>query len=317
MQNGGIQQVELVFLLLLLFVALFGYLAQKLKLPYPIVLVIAGTLLGFVPGIPKISLNPDLIFLVVLPPLLYSAAWLTSWREFSYNFVSILFLAFGLVGFTVFAVAYGIHYLLPDFDWRVGFVLGAVIAPTDALAATSIAKRVGLPRAIVDVLEGESLINDASGLLALEFGIAMLIRNDQPTVSEGFFRLAYLIIVGIAVGLVAGWIVYRIERRIEHAPIEIALSIFVPYATYLTANSMKASGVLAVIACGLFLSRKSSEFFSPTVRLQAFAVWDSLTFILNGFVFVLIGLQLPYVLAGIHEYSMRQLLLMVRSSAFS
>jgi Na+/H+ antiporter len=309
MQNGGIQQVQLVFLLLLLFVALFGYLAQKLKLPYPIVLVIAGTLLGFVPGIPKISLNPDLIFLVVLPPLLYSAAWLTSWREFSYNFISILFLAFGLVGFTVFGVAYGVHYLLPDFDWRVGFVLGAVIAPTDALAATSIAKRVGLPRAIVDVLEGESLINDASGLLALEFGIAMVIRNDQPTVSEGLFRLTYLIVVGIAVGLLAGWIVNRIERRIEHAPIEIALSIFVPYATYLTANRMNASGVLAVIACGLFLSRKSSEFFSSTVRLQAFAVWDSLTFILNGLVFVLIGLQLPYVLAGIHEYSIRQLLL--------
>jgi Na+/H+ antiporter len=309
MQNGGIQQVELVFLLLLLFVALFGYLAQKLKLPYPIVLVIAGTLLGFVPGIPKITLNPDLIFLVVLPPLLYSASWLTSWREFSYNFISILFLAFGLVAFTVFGVAYGIHYLLPGFDWRVGFVLGAIIAPTDALAATSIAKRVGLPRAIVDVLEGESLINDASGLLALEFGIAMVIRNDQPTVSEGFFRLAYLIVVGIVVGLVAGWIVNYIERRIEHAPIEIALSIFVPYATYLTANRLNASGVLAVIACGLFLSRKSSEFFSPTVRLQAFAVWDSLTFILNGFVFVLIGLQLPYVLAGIHEYSMRQLLL--------
>jgi Na+/H+ antiporter len=309
MQNVGIQQVELVFLLLLLFVALFGYLAQKLQLPYPIVLVIAGTLLGFVPGIPKISLNPDLIFLVILPPLLYSASWLTSWREFSYNFISILFLAFGLVGFTVFGVAYGIHYLLPDFDWRVGFVLGAVIAPTDALAATSIAKRVGLPRAIVDVLEGESLLNDASGLLALEFGIAMVIRNDQPTISEGFFRLTYLIVVGMVVGLLAGWIVTFIESRIDHAPIEIALSIFIPYATYLTASRLNASGVLAVIACGLFLSRKSSQIFSPTVRLRAYAVWESLTFILNGLVFVLIGLQLPYVLAGIHEYSMRQLLL--------
>jgi Na+/H+ antiporter len=246
---------------------------------------------------------------VVLPPLLYSAAWLTSWREFSYNFISILFLAFGLVGFTVFGVAYGIHFLLPHFDWRVGFVLGAVIAPTDALAATSIAKRVGLPRAIVDVLEGESLLNDASGLLALEFGIAMVIRNDQPSISEGLFRLAYLIVVGIAVGLVAGWIVTYIEKYIDHAAIEIAISIFIPYATYLTANRLNASGVLAVIACGLFLSRKSSQFFSPTVRLQAFAVWDSLTFILNGLVFVLIGLQLPYVLAGIQEFSMRQLLL--------
>jgi Na+/H+ antiporter len=309
MQSGGIQQVELVFLLLLLFVAVFGYLAQKLRLPYPIVLVIAGTLLSFIPGIPKISLNPDLIFLVVLPPLLYSAAWLTSWREFSYNLISILSLAFGLVGFTVFGVAAGTHWLLPGFDWRIGFVLGAVIAPTDALAATSIGKRVGLPRPIVDVLEGESLVNDASGLLALEFGIAMVVRNQQPTVSEGFLRLGYLIVVGIVVGLLAGWIVYHVEKRIEHAPIEIALSIFVPYAAYLTANSMNASGVLAVIACGLFLSRKSSEFFSPTVRLQVLAVWDSLTFILNGLVFVLIGLQLPYVLAGIREYSLRQLLL--------
>jgi monovalent cation/hydrogen antiporter len=308
LNGGGIQQVELVFLLLLLFVALFGYLAQKLKLPYPIVLVIAGTLLGFIPGIPKISLNPDLIFLVVLPPLLYSAAWLTSWREFSYNFVSILFLAFGLVAFTVFGVAAGTRWLLPGFDWRVGFILGAVIAPTDALAATSIAKTIGMPRAIVDVLEGESLINDASGLLALEFGIAMVVRNQQPTISEGLFRLTYLIVVGIVVGLVVGWIVFRIEKYIENAPIEIAFSIFIPYAVYLTANKMNASGVLAVIACGLFLSRKSSEFFSPTVRLQAFAVWDSLTFILNGLVFVLIGLQLPYVLAGIHEYTMRQLL---------
>jgi Na+/H+ antiporter len=308
MQNGGIQQVELVFLLLLLFVAVFGYIAQKLKLPYPIVLVIAGTLLGFVPGIPKVTLNPDLIFLVVLPPLLYSAAWLTSWREFSYNMFSILFLAFGLVAFTVFGVAYGTHWVFPGFDWASGFVLGAVIAPTDAIAATSIAKRVGMPKQIVDLLEGESLVNDATGLLALEFGIAMVIYNQRPSVSEGIFRLAYLVVVGIAVGLVAGWVVYYIEKRIENAPIEIALSIFIPYAVYLTANRLHASGVFAVIVCGLFLGRKSSYFFSASVRLQASAVWDSLTFILNGLVFVLVGLQLPYVLAGIHEYSMRQLL---------
>src|SRR5882724_4788571 len=167
----NVHALEIVFLLLLLFVVVFGVLAKKLKTPYPIVLVIGGLLLSFVPGIPRVSLNPDVIFFVILPPLLYSAAWLTSWREFSYNLVSILMLAFGLVAFTVFGVSSAAHWLFPGFDWRLGFVLGAIIAPTDALAATSIAKRIGLPKRIVDILEGESLVNDASGLLALEFGI--------------------------------------------------------------------------------------------------------------------------------------------------
>ena len=135
MQTGAIQQLEIVFLLLLLFVAVFGYLADKFRQPYPIVLVIAGLLLSFIPGIPKITLNPDLVFFAILPPLLYAAAWLTSWREFSFNMVSILFLAFGLVGFTVFGVAMCAAWLFPGFDWRLGFVLGAVIATTDTLAA--------------------------------------------------------------------------------------------------------------------------------------------------------------------------------------
>src|SRR5215468_6482728 len=139
-----IHAVELVFLLLLLFVVVFGALARKLATPYPIVLVVGGLLLGFIPGIPQFSLNPDLIFFVILPPLLYSAAWLTSWREFSYNIVSILFLAFGLVIFTVLGVTHAGQWLIPGFDWRVGLVLGAIVAPTDAIAATSIARRLGL-----------------------------------------------------------------------------------------------------------------------------------------------------------------------------
>src|SRR5579862_4079837 len=156
LQSGSIHALQLVFLLLLLFVVVFAALARKLQTPYPIVLVIAGLLLGFIPGIPKISLNPDLIFVVVLPPLIYSAAWQTSWREFKFNLVSILLLAFGLVGFTVLGVAETAHWVFKGFDWRLGFALGAVVATTDAIAATSIAKRVGLPKRIVDVLEGES-----------------------------------------------------------------------------------------------------------------------------------------------------------------
>lgn len=301
---SDVHAAELVLLLMLLFVVVFGVLSKKLKTPYPIVMVIGGLLLSLVPHVPNIELNPDVVFLVILPPLLYSAAWLTSWREFSYNLVSILFLAFGLVIFTVLAVTALGHFFLPGFDWRIGLVLGAVVAPTDAIAAASIAKRVGLPKRLVDILDGESLLNDASALLALEFGLVLLVGGVQPTFTFGLLRLLYLTAAGILIGLLVGIIVHAIEHRVDDGPIEIALSIITPYAAYLIADGIKASGVLAVVACGLYLSRQSSHFFSPGVRLQAWAVWESLTFILNGLVFVLIGLQLPYVLASIRDHSL-------------
>jgi CPA1 family monovalent cation:H+ antiporter len=309
MHSGGIEGIQIVFLILLLFVVIFAALARKLQTPYPIVLVIAGLFLSFIPGIPKISLNPDAIFLVVLPPLLYAAAWLTSWRDFKFNLVSILLLAFGLVGFTVLGVAATAAWLFPGFDWRLGFALGAVVATTDAIAATSIAKRLGLPQRIVDILEGESLVNDATGLLALEFAIAMVVDGRTPTLAEGAIRLTYLIAAGLVIGVLLGLVVEWFERRIDDGPIEIVVSILTPYAAYLAAESVRASGVLAVVACGLYLSRQSSEFFSASVRIQTSAVWDSLTFVVNGLVFVLIGLQLPHVLSGIRGYSLRELLL--------
>jgi monovalent cation/hydrogen antiporter len=309
MHGGGIHAVELVFLLLLAFVVIFAALARKLQTPYPIVLVIAGLLLSFIPGIPQITLSPDVIFLVVLPPLLYYAAWLTSWREFRYHMVSIGLLAFGLVGFTVLGVARAAHWAFPDFTWQLGIVLGAVVSTTDAVAATTIARRLGLDQRIVDILEGESLVNDASGLVALEFGLAMVIGGQTPTITEGVLRLVYLVVGGIVLGLIVGKVVAWFERYIDDGPIEIAVSILVPYGTYLGAEAVRASGVLAVVACGLFLSRRSARFFSPQVRLQAGAVWEALTFALNGLVFVLIGLQLPYVLSGIRSYSMKELLL--------
>src|SRR3954453_16531859 len=305
----NVHAVEFVFLLLLLFVVVFGVLSKKLKTPYPIVMVVGGLLLSFVPGIPRIGLNPDVIFFIILPPLLYSAAWLTSWREFSYNFVSIFFLAFGLVTFTVVAVTRAAPLFLAGFDWRMGLVLGAVVAPTDAIAATSIAKRIGLPKRVVDILEGESLLNDATALLALEFGIALLMGGQTPTITSGFLRLGYLIAMGMAVGLVIAEIVHWMEHGIDDGPIEIALSILTPYVAYLAADAIHASGVMAVVACGLYLSRKSSHFFSASVRLQAWAVWQSLTFVLNGLVFVLIGLQLPAIRASIGGYAFSTLLL--------
>ncbi len=308
MSASGLHGVQLVLLLLLLFVVVFSTLAKRLQIPYPIVLVIAGLLVGFIPGIPKVSLDPDMVFLVVLPPLLYSAAWVTSWRDFRYNLTSIASLAVGLVAFTVFGVAAAVSWVFAGIDWRTGVVLGAVVATTDAIAATSIAKRIGLPKRIVDILEGESLLNDATGLLALEFATAMVVYGQDPTLFSAVGRLAYLVGAGIVIGLIIARLVEWFEHQIDDGPIEIAVSLFVPYATYLAAEALHSSGVLAVVAAGLYLGRRSSRFFSPSVRLQAYSVWGSLTFILNGLVFVLIGLQLPYVLAGIREVPLSKLL---------
>src|SRR6202044_200239 len=189
--------VEFVFLLLLLFIVAFGILARKLGTPYPIIMVVGGLLLSFVPAVPDITLDPDLIFLVVLPPLLYASAWTTSWRDFRYNIVTISLLAFGLVAFTVIGVALAAPHVFGGFDWRLGLVLGAIVAPTDAIAATSIARRIGLPSRIVDILEGESLINDASGLLALEFATVIVVSRRVPTLSTGILTFVWLTLGGV------------------------------------------------------------------------------------------------------------------------
>ncbi len=304
-----IATIEVVFLLLLFFIVVFGVLAQTLNTPYPIVMVIGGLLLGFVPGILDVSLNPDLIFLVVLPPLLYASAWTTSWRDFHHNLISICFLAFGLVGFTVVGVAFIAPHVFPDFDWRLGLVLGAVVAPTDAIAASSIARRLGLPAHIVDILEGESLINDATGLLALQFAVAIVVSRQMPTLYTGLVTLGWLIVGGVGLGLLVGWIVDWVERRIDDGPIEITLSLLVPYAVYFAADAVHASGVLAVVTCGLFLGRRSSHLFSPTVRLHISSFWQSFSFVLNGLVFVLLGLQLPALRKALSGVPLRTLIL--------
>jgi monovalent cation/hydrogen antiporter len=290
----------LVLLIGLLFaVAAVAGLARRFALSYPIVLVIFGLLCSLIPHVPRIPLPPSIVFLVFLPPLLYVAAWQTSWREFRYNLVSISSLAVFLVFFTAVGVAFMAKWWLPGFDWRLGFLLGAVVSPTDAVAATSIARKVGMPQRIVDILEGESLLNDATGLLALQFGVQMVVDGTTPTLGRGLLEFAWLTVGGVLVGLAIGFAVSSLEKWVDDGPVEIALSLVVPYATYLVGETLKASGIIAVVACGLLMSRRSSSIFSPRVRLQAYAVWDALEFLLNGFVFVLIGLQLPYVLAGI------------------
>jgi monovalent cation/hydrogen antiporter len=306
--GAGIQAVQSIFLMLLVLVAMFAGLARRLRVPYPILLVIAGLLVSFLPGMPRIGFSPDLVFVVFLPPLLYSAAWTLSWREFQRNFVSIAMLAVGLVLFTVVGLALASGSLLPGFDWRSGVLLGAVVAATDAIAVTSIARRVGLPQKIVEILEAESLVNDGTGLLALQFGLILLVTERTPSIIEGVGRLFFLTGGGVLIGLAIGGVIAWFERWVDDGPIEIVISILVPYAAYLIGDRAHASGVIAVIACSMYMSRQSAQYMSPQVRLQTTAVWDALTFILNGIVFVLIGLQLPYVVGQIGGMSHKILL---------
>jgi monovalent cation/hydrogen antiporter len=303
MQAANISHVELILLVLLVLVAALALLAKRLRIAYPIVLVIGGLCLSFIPRLPRVSLDPNAVFLIILPPLVFSAAFHTSWRDFRGNLVSIFLLAFGLVGFTVYGVAATTRWMLPGFDWRSGLVLGSVVAATDAIAATATAKRLGLPRNIVDLLEAESLVNDGSGLVALKFTVAMVVAGTAPSFLGGTGTLLYLVVAALVIGLAIAVLVRRILSRINDAPVEITISIVTPYLTYLAAESAGCSGVLATLACGLYLGRRSSDFYSLHARIEASGVWRTIDFGLNGIVFLVLGLQLPAVLAGIHETS--------------
>ena len=299
----NIHRTELLLLLLLLLAAALTTVARRFQTPYPIVLVIAGLILSFVPGLPRVALSPDVVLLILLPPLLFAAATNTAWRDFRFHLVSILMLAFGLVGFTVLGVSAASNWLLPGFDWRIGLALGAVVSTTDAIAATSIASRMGLPRRIIDILEGESLVNDASGLLALEFAVALVTTGERPTLFGGILELLLLLGGGILVGLAVAWGAYQAQKRIDDPPIEITVSLLVPYIAYLLSEQLHVSGALAVVVCGLYLGRKNSELYTTHARLEGLGVWNTLDFILNGTVFIVIGLQLRSILADIHSMS--------------
>ena len=292
----GIHSTELLLLVLVAFMALLTAAAQRLKVPYPILLVIGGLVLSLVPIFPDVSLNPTFIFLVVLPPLLYASALQTSWRDFKDNLVIILLLAFGLVAFTVAGVAVGSHLLLPGFDLAAGAVLGAVVSATDAIAAASIARRVGLPRELVQIIEGESMVNDAAGLVALQFSVGIVASGSVPTVASGAVELMLLVFGGVAAGLAVGKVVSMLQRPVSGAAEQTLVSVATPYVAYLLAESIHASGVLATICCGLYVGRRGSDAFSSQARLDSQAVWNTIEFALNGFVFILIGLQLPTVL---------------------
>jgi monovalent cation/hydrogen antiporter len=269
-------------------------LATHLRMPYAIVLVLAGAGLSLIPGLPSVNLSPDLILFLFLPPLVYSSAWQISWREFRTNLRPILLLAVGLVLFTTAGVAVVAHALL-GLPWPLAFVLGAVLSPTDAVAASAIAKRMGLSPRLVTVLEGESMVNDATGLVVYTFAVAAAVTGSFQA-GEAFLQFVVVSLGGLAVGLVIGWPLAWLHRHLDDAPIEITITLLTPYAAYLLAEVARVSGVLAVLSAGLYLSRHSSRFFSSTTRLEANAVWNVLVFVLNGLLFLLIGLQLRHLL---------------------
>jgi monovalent cation/hydrogen antiporter len=296
-----------IIIILLSVISLLAVMANKVKIPYPILLVLAGLGIGFIPHLEKVELNPDVVFLIFLPPLLYASAWTTSWHEFKAARRPIALLAIGLVLFTTTLVAFVAHTFIPGFSWPVAFLLGSIISPPDAVAAASITKGLGLPKRVITILEGESLVNDASGLIAYRYAITAVMTGNFILWEAGLQFLA-VAAAGILVGYLVGLALFWIHKHIHNPTVETSLTFLTPFIAFLLAEKFHVSGVLAVVTCGLYLSWRSSELFSHDTRLQTLSVWNVVVFILNGIIFILIGLQLPAILEGIKEHSLFTLL---------
>src|SRR5215467_5101094 len=287
-------QAEIIVLLFAT-VAILALLAHKIALPYPIVLVLGGLALSFVPRLPEVRLNPDVFFYFILPALIYPAALFTSWRDFRRNLQPIVLLAIGLVLATMLAVAWIAHSIVPALPWAAAVALGAIVSPPDAVAATAIIRRLGVPHRIQVILEGESLVNDATALVALQFAVAALVAGTfSPAYAAG--RFVWAAAGGIGIGLLVGVAMRWVQSHLNDPPVQITFSLLTPFIAYLPAEQMHASGVLATVTVGIFLGWHSPLTITARTRLQLYAFWETITFLLNGFVFIVIGLQLPRIL---------------------
>jgi Na+/H+ antiporter len=300
-------KIAVIIILLAIVTALFQ-LTDKIKVPYPILLVLAGMGIGLVPHLPSVSLDPDVVFLIFLPPVLYASAWTTSWVDFRKSIRPISLLAVGCVLFTTVIIAYVAHYLIPGFGWAESFVLGAIVSPPDAVAAAAATQGLNLPKRIITILEGESLVNDATGLIAYRYGIAAVGAGSFIFWLAGI-NFFYVAGFGILIGFLVGFVFLWIHKITPDNPLaDTTLTFLTPYTAYLIAERFHASGVLAVVVAGLFLSQRSSQIFNHQTRLQANLVWQTVIFLLNGLIFILIGLQLPLILKDIREFSFSQLI---------
>src|SRR4051794_30552593 len=297
---------DLVVLAVLLGVGAFLLASYRTQIPYPILLTAGGTALAFVPGVEAFALDPDIVLVAFLPPLLYGAAFFTSIQDLRANYRPIGLLAVGLVAATTITVAVVAHYVI-DLPWAAAFVLGAIVSPTDPVAATEIAVRSRAPRRLVTIVEGESLINDSTGLIAYKFAVAAVVSGSF-SLSEALGDFLLSAIVGVGIGLAVGYPVAALRKRLDDAPTETAVSLLTPYVAYLPAEALGVSAVLAAVTAGLYLGWRSPELLRPSTRIQITGFWELLTFALNAALFVLVGLQLRTIVDGLSGYSMGQLL---------
>ena len=277
---------------LLVVVAVLVTISRRIHVPYPVLLLLGGLIVGLVPGIPPLELDPEIVFLVVLPPLLYVSAFLTPVRDFRTNLKNISSLAVGLVAVSAGVVAVIAMALVPGMTWPLAAALGAIVSPPDAVAATAIAQRLAVPRRIVSILEGESLLNDATALTIYRAAVGAAAAAATVSVVGSLGSFVYVALGGILIGLVVGWVVSWIRLHLDDTPVEIAVSLITPYAAYLPAELLGVSGVLAAVTVGLFVGRRASRIMGSEARLAGRAVWESLVFLLTGVVFLAIGFQI-------------------------
>jgi monovalent cation/hydrogen antiporter len=293
---------QLILMGLLLAVAALLVAAPALHVPYPILLVLGGLALGFIPGVPTLQLPPELVLIAFLPPLLYSAAFFTSLRELRESIRPIGTLAIGLVLATMTAVAIVAHAMVDDMSWGAAFVLGAVVAPTDPLAASAIMRRLGVPRRAITIVEGESLVNDGTALVLYRVAVTAVVAGTF-SVWEASWRLVWSVVGGVAIGLIVGFLVAFVRRRVDNPPVEVTIALITGYLAFIPANAAQASGVLAVVTAGIYLGWRTPELTSFQTRLTGTAVWEIFTFVLNAVLFALIGLQLPGILDALTGYA--------------
>ncbi len=298
--------IELIVFGLLVAIAGLGVLARIVRVPYPVTLVLGGAVIGFLPGVPSVELDPDLVLLIFLPPLLYGAAFFTSVRDLRRNAKPIALLAIPLVLVTMAAVALVAHHAI-GLDWGPAFVLGAIVSPTDAVAPAEIMRRIGAPRRLITIVEGENLTNDWTALVLYRFAIAAVVTGSF-SVWEAIPKFVGTGVGGVAIGLVAGRIIREVRARIDDPPTEITISLLSGYAAYLPAVELGLSGVIAAVTVGLYMGWHTPQLTTPLMRLQGIAVWEMLTFILNALLFLLVGLQLPGVVDGLSGHSAGELI---------
>ena len=296
------EHIEAVIISLLVAVAFLSALATRIGIPYPILLVVGGLALGFAPGIPDVRLEPDLVLVVFLPPLLYSAAFFANLRELRADARTITLTSTVLVVATAAAVAVAMHALVDGIPWAVAFAMGAIVAPTDPVAATEILRRFAVPRRLVNTIEGEALVNDASALVLYKIAVAA-IGGGAFSLADAGLRFVVSAAGGVAIGLVVAVIIRELRSHLDDPPVEITLSLLSGYAAYIPADAAGASGVVAAVTTGIAIGWWAPTIASPAVRQQGFALWSLLTFLLNAILFVLIGLQLPAILDGLGDES--------------